>query len=212
MKGVSLSLVGKKVGMTSVFDEEGKIVPVTLINVVNSKIVELKSQEKHGYNAIKVVYEGLSKNKYKKPVKSYLEKLKIKHRVKQQEFRVTNSNDYKVGQEIGLGLLKDIDYVDVTGQTKGKGFQGTIKRHGFSGGPKTHGSHFHRAPGSIGMCSYPGRVLKGKKMAGRMGGDKKTNLSLKLFKVDTEKNVVLVKGSVPGANNGELFIRKAIKK
>ena len=176
---MTLGVIGKKVGMTQIFDSEGLAVPVTVIKVDSIVVTQVKTVETDGYNAIQVGTIAA----------------KEKHL---QEFRVENPADFKVGQEIDLSVLNDVQKVDVTGTSIGKGFQGTVKRWNFGRGPMAHGSKNHREPGSIGAGTTPSRVIKGKRMAGNMGNERVTITKLKLVKVDSENGLVLVKGSVPG--------------
>ncbi|MCK4796180.1 MAG: 50S ribosomal protein L3 [Spirochaetes bacterium] len=206
-----VGLIGKKEGMTQFFLDEGDLVPVTLIKVEKNVIVNKKLIDKDGYNALVV---GSVDKKEKKVIKSYKgqfpENVLPKKYLK--EFRIDNPKEYEIGNEIGLEILNGINYVDVTGVSKGKGFQGVIKRHGFSGGPSSHGSKFHRQNGSTGQSAYPSRGFKGVKRAGRMGNDKVTSQSLKVVAVDEEKNLVMIKGCIPGIRKGIVYLRKAIKK
>jgi large subunit ribosomal protein L3 len=203
-------LIGRKVGMTQIYDTEGNIIPVTVLEVGPCPILQIKTRDNDGYEALKLAYRESEKS-LTKPMNGVFEKAGIKAHKYIKEFRCT-SGEYKVGDNLTLDLYKNINYIDVTGTTKGKGFQGVIRRWGFHGGRKTHGSMFHRRPGSIGKCQWPGKVSKGKKLPGRMGGKRKTVLSLKVVNIDTEKNVILVKGAVPGPNNGIVYIKEAVKK
>ena len=195
---MTLGVIGKKLGMTQIFSEEGLAIPVTVIKVDTTVVTQIKTVEKDGYNAIQV---GTIPAKEK-----HLTKAEIGHFKKNgrdnfrhlQEFRVDNVADFKVGQVIDLSVLDNTQKVDVTGTSIGKGFQGTVKRWNFSRGPMAHGSKNHRAPGSIGAGTTPSRVIKGKRMAGNMGNERVTISKLKLVKVDNENGLVLVKGSVPG--------------
>lgn len=207
-------LIGRKIGMTQIYSKEGTLVPVTVLEVGPCPIIELKTTTKHGYNAIKIGFSEVKKSKLKKPIQGLFEKANIEgYRKYIKEFRCDTS-PYKIGDILKVQDVfnEEVQFIDVTGTTKGKGFQGVIKRWGFHGGRSTHGSMFHRRPGSIGQCQYPGRVIKGKKLPGRMGGKTKTVQNLKVVKVDDEKNVILVKGAVPGPNNGIVYVKQAIKK
>ena len=206
-----IGLIGTKIGMTRIYDEQGHVIPVTVIKPFESKILEVKSLDKVGYSAIKVGYGTRSKNSRNRAIAGYLKKTKGEN-AKLREFKTDPNDGYEVGGVIDLSIFDSVACVDVSGISKGKGFQGVVKRHGFKGGPASHGSTTHRGPGSIGNCSYPARVFKGKKMAGQMGGVKKTVQNLPLVKVDKEKGVLLVKGAVPGKNSGEVIIRQSIKK
>jgi large subunit ribosomal protein L3 len=205
-----LGLIGKKVGMTQVFDDDGVLIPVSVIEVEKNSVVGERTKDKDGYEA-KLLGTGTGKeNKVSKPYAGQFKGgVSIKKKLKEvRDFE----QECSVGDEIGVELFNDIDYVDVIGISKGKGYQGVMKRHGFSGGRKTHGSKFHRANGSTGMAAWPSRVIKGTKMAGRMGGTNVTVQNLRVIKVDPENNVLLVGGSVPGRKDSFLLIRKAIKK
>lgn len=207
-----VGIVGVKIGMTNIYDEQGNIVPVTIIKPFKARVVEVRSSDKVGYDAIKVAYGQISKEKRNNAIEGYLKKVKAESHSQLKEFKIAIDEKFDIGTEIDLSLFDNTEFVDVSGFSKGKGFQGVMKRHGFSGGPGGHGSHFHREPGSIGNCSYPARVFKGKKMAGRMGGVKKTAQNLKIIKIDKEKGVILVKGSVPGKNSGKVIVKESIKK
>lgn len=205
-------LIGKKVGMTSVFTDDGKMIPVTVLDVNENYVLGYRSSEKDGYSAIRLARGVNKKEKRKSIINRYKDK-KVPKYVK--EFRVDESDidDSLVGKELSGELLlnKEVKFIDVVGKSKGKGFQGVMKRHNFAGGPSGHGSHFHRAPGSIGNCSDPGRVFKGRKMPGRMGGEFVTTQNLQVVKIDTENNLVLVKGSVAGCNGSVVYLKKQIK-
>jgi len=195
---MTLGVIGKKIGMTQVFDEQGLAIPVTVIKVDKIVVTQVKTVEKDGYNAIQV---GTVPAKEKHLTKAQIGHFKVNELENfrhLQEFRLDNPQDYKVGQSIEVSILNDIEKVDVVGTSIGKGFQGTVKRWNFSRGPMGHGSKNHRAPGSIGAGTTPGRVIKGKKMAGNMGNERVTVTKLKLVKVDSENSLVLIKGSVPG--------------
>lgn len=209
-----VGIVGTKIGMTRIYDAQGHVVPVTIIKPQAAKVLEVMSREKQGYDAIKIGYGRRSKKSSNRAIQGYLKKVGGDPSFKLKEFRTKEKEgeSFKLGQSFDVSLFDAVEYVDVTGVSKGKGYQGVMKRHGFAGGPGGHGSHFHRAPGSIGNCSYPARVFKGKKMAGQMGGVKKTVQNLPLVKVDKEKGVLLVKGAIPGKNSGEVIVRQSIKK
>lgn len=199
-------LIGKKIGMTQVFTEDGTMKSVTAIEVGPCTVTQVKTVVKEGYNVVQLGF-GEAK-RLNSPEKGHLGKLgQFKHL---REFRVEDTSSIELGHQVDVGLFQPGDRVDVSGLSKGKGFAGTVKRHHFSGGPKTHGqSDRHRAPGSIGSGTTPGRVLKGLKMAGHMGNQKVTVRHLEVVKVDPDRNLLLVKGAVPGARNGLLEIRKA---
>ena len=195
---MTLGVIGKKVGMTQIFNEEGLAVPVTVIKVDPIVVTQVKTVETDGYNAIQVGTVAAKEKHLTKAQIGHFAKNKLENLRHLQEFRVDNPQDYTVGQQIELSVLSDVQKVDVTGTSIGKGFQGTVKRHNFSRGPMAHGSKNHREPGSIGAGTTPSRVIKGKRMAGNMGNERVTITKLKLVKVDSENGLVLVKGSVPG--------------
>ena len=184
--------------MTQVYDENGLCIPVTVIKVEPATVCQVKTDETDGYNAIQVGVKSAKEKHLTKAQIGHFKKNNLENFRHLQEFRVENPQDYTVGQKIDLSVLSDISKVDVTGKSIGKGFQGTVKRHNFSRGPMAHGSKNHREPGSIGAGTTPGRVVKGKRMAGNMGNEKVTVTKLSIVKVDTDKNLLLVKGSVPG--------------
>ncbi len=196
---MTLGVIGKKVGMTQIFNEEGLAVPVTVIKVDPIVVTQIKTVETDGYNAIQVGTVAAKEKHLTKAQIGHFAKNKLENFRHLQEFRVDNPQDYTVGQQIELSVLSDVQKVDVTGTSIGKGFQGTVKRHNFSRGPMAHGSKNHREPGSIGAGTTPSRVIKGKRMAGNMGNERVTITKLKLVKVDSENSLILIKGSVPGS-------------
>ena len=195
---MTLGVIGKKLGMTQVFDEQGLAIPVTVIKVDKIVVTQVKTVEKDGYNAIQVGTVQAKEKHLTKAQIGHLKKNQLENFRHLQEFRIDNPQDYKVGQSIEVSILDNIEKVDVVGTSIGKGFQGTVKRWNFSRGPMGHGSKNHRAPGSIGAGTTPGRVIKGKKMAGNMGNERVTVTKLKLVKVDSENSLILIKGAVPG--------------
>lgn len=205
------TLIGKKIGMTQVFDENNQQIPVTIIETGPCTVTQVKTVEKDGYNALQIGY-GVKKN-------SRTTKTEIGHAKKSGgkvpaqviEIRTESAPEEKEGDVITVSALKDLVKVDVIGTTKGRGFQGVVKRYGFAGGPASHGSMFHRRGGSYGMCQWPGHVIKGKKMPGHMGNVRRTVQNLKVVKVIEEKNLVLIKGSFPGPNGGIVTVRPAKK-
>ena len=202
-------LIGKKIGMTSLFNEEGKNMPCTVIQVGPCVVTQIKTQEKDGYNAIQIGYGEKKEKRTLKSEKGHFKKAETSPLINLAEF--TNfSNEIKLGDKLAVDLFEEGEFVDVRGVSKGKGFQGVVKRHGFKGvGDRTHGQHNReRAPGSIGASSYPSRVFKGMRMAGQMGNKNTTVQNLKVLKVDAENNVLVVKGSVPGHNNSVVIINK----
>ena len=206
MKGI----LGKKLGMTQIFTEEGIVVPVTVVEAGPVVVTQVKTIENDGYNAVQVGFVDAKEKSLNKPQKGHLAAANtLKKHLK--EFRVDSVEEYTVGQEIKADLFAAGELIDVTGISKGKGFQGPIKRHGQSRGPETHGSRYHRRPGSMGACSYPGRVFKNKKLAGHMGSVKVTVQNLEVVRVDADKNLILVKGAIPGAKGSVVTIKEAVK-
>lgn len=206
MKG----LIAKKVGMTQVFDENGNLTPVTVIRVEPNTVVATKTQEKCGYEAVVLGLEDLKPHKISKPyAKQFPENITPKRHLK--EFR-DFEGEVKVGDQIGVELFEKVRFIDVTATSKGKGFQGVMKKWGFHGGRATHGSKFHREAGGTGCCTTPGHCLKNVKMPGRMGFDRVTVQNLKVVKVDPELNVLMVRGAVPGVRNCTLIVKAAVKK
>ncbi|MDR2550034.1 MAG: 50S ribosomal protein L3 [Desulfobulbus sp.] len=200
-------ILGRKVGMTRVYDENGRSIPVTVIEAGPCTILQKKTVNKEGYNAIQVGFIEKNESRLNKPETGHFKRSGGKGYYHIKEFRVSDPESYEVGQQVTLTDVFSIgDLVDVSGQSKGRGFQGVIKRHGFAGGRKTHGSNFHRAPGSIGCSAWPSRVLKGKRLPGRMGNDLVTQKNLRVIDIRTEENVLLIHGTTPGAKNGILNI------
>ncbi len=200
-------LFAKKVGMTQIFDESGKILPVTILNTGVCQISQIKTNETDGYNAVQVAFNEKKLDKINKPIKGHLKKVGDRGFTSFGEFRVTNPNDYKLGQLVKVDTFSIGQKVRVTGKSIGKGFTGNQKRHNFSRGPMTHGSKNHRLPGSIGAGSTPGRVYPGKKMAGRLGGKTVTLKNTEILYLNVEENILVVKGSVPGKKNTTLKIQ-----
>ena len=206
MKGI----LGKKIGMTQIFTEHGEVIPVTVVEAGPVVVTQIKTTENDGYTAIQVGFQDAKEKSLNKPQKGHLAAANtLKKHLK--EFRVDSVEEYTVGQEIKADLFAAGELIDVTGISKGKGFQGPIKRHGQSRGPETHGSRYHRRPGSMGACSYPGRVFKNKKLAGHMGSVKVTVQNLEVVRVDADKNFILVKGAIPGAKGSVVTIKDAVK-
>lgn len=203
-------IIGKKLGMTRVFDQEGRAVPVTVIEAGPCPVVQIKTSGREGYDAIQAGFGEKRKKLFTLPVLGHFQKAKIEPRRILKEFRTEGAEEFKVGQELRVEIFSPGERVDVSGVSKGLGFQGGVRRHGFRGGSKTHGqSDRMRAPGSIGASSYPSRVYKGQRMAGRMGGKRVTVRRLEVVQVDQERNLLLLKGAVPGKPNSYLTIRKA---
>ena len=208
---MSKTLIGKKVGMTQIFDESGKVIPVTVIEAGPCTIAQVKTVETDGYNAVQLGFGDVKENKVNKPEKGHFAKAGVTPKKHLREFRVDSVEGLTVGNELKADVFVAGDRVDVQGTSKGKGFQGVIKRHGQSRGPMGHGSMYHRRPGSMGPTSTPGRVFKGKKLPGHMGVETVTIQNLDVVAVDTDKNVILVKGSVPGVKGAILKIKMSVK-
>jgi large subunit ribosomal protein L3 len=210
---MAIGLVGKKCGMTRIFTEEGSSIPVTVIEVAPNKVSQVKTEETDGYAAIQVTRGAKKASRVSKAEAGHFAKAGVEAGSGLWEFRTEGSKDaFEVGQELTVNLFEAGQIVDVTGQSKGKGFQGGVKRHNFQMQDATHGNSIsHRAPGSIGQCQTPGRVWKGKKMAGHMGAERVTTQNLEVVRVDEANNVILIKGSVPGANGGDVFLLPAVK-
>ena len=205
------TLIGKKVGMTQIFDDKGRVVPVTVIEAGPCVVAQVKSVETDGYNAIQLGFEDVKESKLNKPEKGHFAKANIAPKKHLREFRVESVEGVTVGTEWTVSEFAEGDRLDIQGTSKGKGFQGVIKRHGQHRGPMGHGSMYHRRPGSMGPTSTPGRVFKGKKLPGHMGKVTVTIQNLDVIKVDTDKNVVLVKGSVPGPKGAILKLKASVK-
>ena len=203
----TMGLLGKKIGMTRIYSEQGQAIPVTVIEAGPCVVLQKKTEAKEGYNAIQVGFGSKKESRINKPEAGHCKAAAKGGFYHIKEFRVTDTEAYELGQEIQLAeIVKIGDEVHISGKSKGCGFQGVIKRYGFKGGRKTHGSNFHRRPGSIGCSATPSRVLKGKKMPGRMGGELITKKNLTVVDVRADENIMLVKGSVPGAKQGLLQI------
>lgn len=206
-------LLGKKLGMTQVWDENNKLVPVTVIEITPNVVTQIRSTEVDGYNGVQIAAGAIDPRKVNKPASGHFEKAGVTPRRHLTELRTADAADYTLGQELTVdGVFEAGTKVDVCGTSKGKGFAGVMKRHNFKGVSSSHGSHRnHRKPGSIGASSTPSRVFKGMRMAGRMGGERVTVLNLKVYSVDAEKGLILVKGAVPGARGRLVFVRNAVK-
>ena len=205
------TLIGKKVGMTQIFDEKGRVIPVTVIEAGPCVVAQVKSVETDGYNAIQLGFGDVKESKLKKPEKGHFAKANIAPKKHLREFRLDSVEGITVGTELTVTEFAEGDRLDIQGTTKGKGFQGVIKGHGQHRGPMGHGSMYHRRPGSMGPTSTPGRVFKGKKLPGHMGRVTVTIQNLDVVKVDSDKNVVLVKGSVPGPKGAILKLKTSVK-
>jgi len=205
-------ILGKKLGMTQIFAADGRRIPVTVVEAGPCTVLQKKTESTDGYNALQVGFSAKKTHRVNKPMVGHFKKADQGAFACLRELETENVDDYQVGDQITCEtVFKAGDIVDVTGTSKGKGFQGVIKRWGFSGGRATHGSHFHRAPGSIGMSAWPSRVHKAKKMPGQMGNARVTMQNLEIVEVRPEQNLILVKGAIPGANQGFVLIRKCIK-
>jgi len=207
MKGI----IGKKIGMTQIFSEDGSMVPVTVIEAGPVYVTQVKTVETDGYNAIQVAFGDTTEKRINKPMSGHFKKAGVSPKKELLEFRIDNAADYQIGQEIKADIFETGKKVDVTGISKGKGFEGPITRWNQSRGPESHGSKYHRGGGSIGANTYPGRVLKGMHMAGHMGNEKVTTQNLELVRVDAERNLLLIKGAVPGPKGGFVTVRQAVK-
>ncbi|MDO4605752.1 MAG: 50S ribosomal protein L3 [Bowdeniella nasicola] len=206
------ALVGTKLGMTQVWDEEGRLVPVTVIKVDANVVTQVRTLDVDGYQAIQIAAGHIDPRKVTQPLKGHFAKAGVTPRRTVLEVRTSDADSYTLGQELGLDTFEVGQAVDVTGTSRGKGFAGVMKRHGFGGGPASHGAHkIHRKPGSIGGCATPGRVFRGLRMAGRMGNVRKTIQNLTIHAVDADNGYLLIAGAVPGAKGGTIVIRTAAK-
>jgi large subunit ribosomal protein L3 len=207
------SIIGRKVGMTQVFDANANQIPVTVLEAGPCPVVQRRTAEKDRVEAVQIGFVDCSGKNQGKALRTHFEKAKVAPKRVLREVRLETGDDFKVGDTLTVALFKDSKFVDVTGVTKGRGFQGVVKRHGFAGGDSTHGSSkFHRRSGAIGMRNFPGRVLKGHRMGGHMGNTQATASNLEVVQVREQDNLILVKGAVPGPNGGIVMIRKAVKK
>jgi large subunit ribosomal protein L3 len=205
-------LLGKKLGMTQIYATDGRVVPVTVVQAGPCLVVQRRTSENDGYEAVQLgLVDERAPRSVSKPMQGHFAKAGVAAMRKIEEFRIGAEEEYKAGDQVKASIFSEEDYVDVVANAKGKGFQGVMKRHGFSGGGATHGSMFHRAPGSIGQASDPSRVFPGIKLPGRMGGKPVTVKNLRVEKVDEEKNLIYLRGSVPGPRNGYIAIRRAKK-
>ncbi|RQD70175.1 MAG: 50S ribosomal protein L3 [Tindallia sp. MSAO_Bac2] len=207
MKGI----MGRKIGMTQVFDDLGNVIPVTVIAVETNVVTQIKTKDRDGYNAVQMATEKAKEHRVIKPMKGHFQKAGVSLKKHIKELRAKDVSSFEIGQELNADVFQAGDKVDITGKSKGKGFQGVVKRHNQSTGPKTHGSHFQRLPGSMGASASPSRVFKGKKLPGQMGAARVTMQNLEVIQVDTDKNAILVKGAVPGPKKGLVMIREARK-
>ena len=208
----SKGLLGKKLGMTQVWDANNRLIPVTVVQITPNVVTQVRSEEKDGYAAVQIAYGQIDPRKVNKPAAGHFEKAGVTPRRHLTEIRTSDAAEYALGQELAVDIFEAGQLVDVVGTSKGKGFAGVMKRHNFKGVSASHGSHRnHRKPGSIGASSTPSRVFKGMRMAGRMGGERVTVQGLTVHSVDAEKGLLLVKGAVPGARGRIVFVRNAVK-
>jgi len=213
VEALAKAILGRKLGMTQIFTEEGRVVPVTVVESGNNFVLRNKTNETDGYNAVQIGFGDVKEKNVTKPLKGQFEKAGVKAVRFIREMRLSAPSEYNVGDTIGVDIFAEGDLVDVVGTSKGKGFAGGIKRHNFARGPMGHGSKSHREPGSTGaMISGPGgRVLKGKKLPGRMGGERVTVQRLTVVRVDTDRNLILIKGAIPGPKKGFVVIKDTVK-
>jgi large subunit ribosomal protein L3 len=205
------TLLGQKIGMTRIYEQDANLIPVTVIKAGPCPVIQVKTQETDGYNAIQIAYEEKKPSRTTKPIQGHFKKANTQPHRTLKEIRTQTTPKEKVGEKLTVTVFQEGQKVDIIGTTKGRGFQGVVKRHNFSGGPSSHGSMFHRRGGSYGQCQWPGEVHKGKRMPGRMGNDQRTVQNLKVVKILPEENIILVKGSIPGANGTNIIIRNAKK-
>lgn len=203
------AIFGKKIGMTQLFDEEGRVTPVTVIEAAPNKVCQIKTTATDGYEAVQLGFGTIKEKKVNKPMAGHFAKQGVAPTRYLREVRVEDASAHQVGEEVTVGAFAEVKKVDVTGTSKGKGFAGVMRRYNFGGGPGGHGAHFHRAPGSVGQCAYPSRVFKGVRLPGHMGCDTVTTKNLEVIRVDEDMNLIMLKGSVPGGKNGLVRIRMA---
>ncbi len=206
---MSVGLLGKKLGMTQLYNDQGEVIPATLVQAGPCNILQIKGQEKDGYSAIQIGFEDRKKKRATKAETGHCLKAKTSAKKWVREIRDDADTEYQLGQSLTVDIFEGVEKVDVTGTSKGRGFAGVVKRWGFSGGPATHGCTVHRGGGSIGAGTDPGRVFKGKKMPGRMGGVKTTVRNLDVVKIDKSRNLLIIRGAIPGPNGGYIVIRKS---
>lgn len=204
-------LIGRKIGMTQLFEESGKVVPVSVIEAGPCPIVQVKTKDKEGYSAIQIGFDEVKEARASKAEVGHCKKASVAPRRVLREVRVDDATAFKVGETLDVKVFEGTKIVHVTGTSKGRGFAGTIKRHNFQRGRKTHGNKNYREPGSVGASAFPSRTFPGKRMPGRMGGVKRTTRNLTLVQIDAENNLLFIKGSIPGANNGIVFVRSDAK-
>ena len=204
-------IIAKKIGMTQIFSEDGSLIPVTVLQAGPCYVTQVKTIENDGYEAVQVGFDDVREKLVTKPVKGHLDKAGVQTLRFMKEFKFENASEYKLGQEIKADIFETGDKINVTGKSKGKGFQGAIKRHGQSRGPMAHGSKYHRHAGSNGACSDPSKVFKGKKMPGQMGAVKVTVQNLEIVRIDAEDNLILVKGAIPGPRKSTVVLKESVK-
>jgi len=202
-------LIGIKIGMTQLFEESGRVSPVTVIEAGPCPIVQVKTSDKEGYSAIQIGFVDAKESRVTSPMKGHFKKANVKPQRILREIRVDDASGYNVGDALDVNVFEGIDKVHVTGTSKGRGFAGVVKRHGFRIGRRTHGNSSQREPGSVGQCATPARIFKGKRLPGRMGGKTRTVKNLPVVQIDAENNLIFVKGAVPGANHEIVFVRTA---
>ncbi len=206
------AIIGKKLGMTQLWDDDGRVVPVTVLRVDRCRVVQMKTIDTDGYSALQVTWGHTDPDRLISPLRGHFEAHGVEPGTALVELRLDDVSEFSVGQEIGVDVLADGELVDVTAVSKGKGFTGVMKRHGFSGQGASHGAHkIHRQPGAVGQCATPSRIFKGRKMPGRHGGRKTTTLNLQVVRSDVERDLLLLKGSVPGPRGARVVIRNAVK-
>lgn len=205
-------LIGRKIGMTQIFDEKGIVTPVSVIEVEPNIVTQKKTPENDGYSAIQISAGSVKENKVNKPTKGHFDKAGVSYKKYLSEFLTDDVDSYNLGDEIKVDIFEVGEHVDVIGTSKGKGTAGIIKRHGFGRGRETHGSKFHRMPGGMGAASYPGKVFKNHRMAGKMGNERVTVQNLEIVRIDASKNLILVKGAIPGNKKSKVFVKETVKK
>ena len=205
------TILGRKLGMTQIWSDNDEVIPVTVIQAGPCTVAQVKTKETDGYEAVQLGYGDIKEKHVNKPMAGHFAKAGIAPTRYLREVRVEDASEHQVGEQVTVENFEGIDHVDVTGVSKGKGFAGVIRRYHFAGGPGGHGSHFHRAPGSVGMCATPSRVIKGLRMPGHMGCDRVTVMNLELVRIDPEQNLMLVKGAVPGGKGALVTVRKAVR-
>ena len=203
------AIYGKKIGMTQIFNEDDRVVPVTVIQAEPNTICQVKTKDSDGYEAVQLGFGAIKEKKVNKPMAGHFAKQGVEPVRHLREVRVEDASEHAIGEEVTVAAFAEVKKVDVTGTSKGKGFAGVMRRYNFAGGPGGHGAHFHRAPGSVGQCAYPSRVFKGVRLPGHMGCDTVTTKNLEVIRVDEEANLIMLKGAVPGGKNGVVRVRMA---